>query len=113
MRMARSAITEITGVRTTVSKPASSWLSPIITPPSLVCRTVTTGWSRKGATFSVTMICPLLGFTGASSPTIGASRAFPRPAARTIFSDRKAPQGPVIRKPPASGAIAWTGWFGR
>ncbi len=43
------------------------------------------GWLRKERTRSVAMIWPRCGRTGALSPTIGASRALPMPAASTTL----------------------------
>src|SRR6218665_4012079 len=65
VRTARSAMTAITDWPTPVSKPQSSWLSPIMMPPSSVWRRLAIGWCRKAPGFSVTMIWPLRGWGGA------------------------------------------------
>ena len=63
--------------------------------------TVTMGWCRKARLFSVTMICPCSGRTGASSPTMGASRALPSPPASTTAGRRDlAPGRRLDAKPP-------------
>mgnify|MGYP000323032080 CR=1 FL=1 len=64
-------------------------LLPIITVPSSVWRSVTTGWCRNGRRRSVTTIWPRSGRIGASSPTIGASCMLALPAASaTIIGTR-------------------------
>src|SRR6218665_327544 len=71
VRTARSAMTAITDWPTPVSKPQSSWLSPIMMPPSSVWRRLAIGWGRKAPVFSVTMIWPLRGWGGAARPDEG------------------------------------------
>src|SRR6218665_2186119 len=48
VRTARSAMTAITDWPTPVSKPQSSWLSPIMMPPSSVWRRLALGGGRGG-----------------------------------------------------------------
>src|SRR6218665_207432 len=64
VRTARSAMTAITDWPTPVSKPQSSWLSPIMMPPSSVWRRLAIGGCRKAPVFLVTMILPLPGRGG-------------------------------------------------
>ncbi len=85
-RSARLAMWPTTGAEVAASKPTSSLESPICTPPSSTWRTSELGYFKKGRTRSVTRTWPRLGLTGASNPTIGASTALPRPAARTSLS---------------------------
>ena len=106
-------MTEITGVVTTVSNPASSWLSPIMITPSSVWRSAANGWCRNGSARSVTITCPLLGRTGTSSPTIGPSRALPSPAASTTREQATSPPAPRTTKPPPLRSIESTGCSGR
>src|SRR6218665_2662451 len=71
VRTARSAMTAITDWPTPVSKPQSSWLSPIMMPPSSVWRRLAIGWCRKGPGFLGTMIWALRGWGGAGRWTMG------------------------------------------
>src|SRR5712671_6808234 len=86
-RTARSASVALTPSVRPRGSVLSSFESPIITVPSSVWRSVTTGWLRNGRSRSVTTIWPRSGFIGASSPTIVAGRQ--RDTARTHVTLRR------------------------
>ena len=84
----RPAVRARIGRVTPSSKPASSDESPQMTPPSSVWRMKWKESGMNGFSFSVTMIWPRTGRSGARMPSCGASIALPSPAAR---STRAAP----------------------